>query len=121
MMGDVKKLLFSACLTAFVAAGVGCAPKTTNPEQLRVVHEQNAQLVKEIAQMQALIEQAGEDVPNLQDQITAKEAEVAAAIKELDELNHRESDMKLRGIELRDRLDGLRTAFRRMQNEISRK
>lgn len=120
-MGDVKKLLFSACLAAFVAAGAGCAPKTTNPEQLRVVHEQNARLVKEITQMQALIEQAGEDVPNLQDQITAKEAEVAAAIKELDELNHRESDMKLRGIELRDRLDGFRTAFRRMQNEISRK
>lgn len=119
MMRDVKKLLFSACLAAVAAAG--CAPKTTNPEQLRVVHEQNAQLVKEIAKMQALIEQAGEDVPELQEQITAKEAEVASAIKELDELNRRESDMKLRSIELRDRLDGFRTAFRRMQNEISRK
>lgn len=119
-MGGVKKILFSTCLAAAVA-GVGCAPKTTNPEQLRVVHEQNAQLVKDIAKMQALIEQAGEDVPGLQEQITAKEAEVAAAIKELDELNRRESDMKLRHIELRDRLDDFRAAFRRMQNEISRK
>lgn len=120
-MRGVKKMISMACLVAAAAVAVGCAPKTTDPEQLRVVHEQNAQLVQEIARMQALIEQAGEDVPNLQEQISAKEAEVASAIKELDDLHRRESEMKLRGIELRDRLDDFRDAFRKMQNEISRK
>lgn len=121
-MKGVKNLfLFLAAfmLTASPTVLIGCAPKTTDPEQLRAMHEQNAELRQEIAHMQGLIEQAGEDIPDLQDRITTKEAEIAAAIRELDELNRKETDMRLRVIELQDRLDAFRASFRMMQNEIA--
>lgn len=117
-MRNVKSLSLSLAALALTAL-VGCAPKTTDPEQLRAIHEQNAELRQEIAHMQGLIEQAGEDIPDLQDQITAKEAEIAAAIRELEELSRKETDMRLRVIELRDRLDAFRASFRMMQNEIA--
>lgn len=113
------KILFLSLAALALTALVGCAPKTTDPEQLRAIHEQNAELRQEIAHMQGLIEQAGEDIPDLQDQITAKEAEIAAAIRELEELSRKETDMRLRVIELRDRLDAFRASFRMMQNEIA--
>lgn len=112
---------FFCQLSAAVAAllAVGCAPKTTNPEQLNVLHKQNMELKQQIADMQASIEQAGEDIPGLQEQINAKEAEIASAITRLDELTRSETDNRLRVIELQDRLDAFRTAFRTMQNDIA--
>lgn len=121
MMKGVK--LLSLFLLSAASAGVfalsSCAPKTTDPEQLRAMHEQNAALRQEIAVMQGLIEQAGEDVPNLQEQITEKEAAIAAAIRELDDLDRLTTERRLRVIELQDRLDAFRADFRRMQNEIA--
>lgn len=120
--GGVKKILFSIGATAVGSLLlIGCDSRTPNPEQLSLLHQQNAQLNKQINAMQALIEQAGEDIPNLAEQIKNKEAEVAEAIKEVDDLNRRESEMKLRVIELQDRLDAFRDSFRRMQDEIARK
>lgn len=122
-MEGVKILSFLPVLCVLGAAAwlpmSGCTPKTTDPEQLRAIHEQNAELRSEIAQMQGLIKEAGEDVPNLNEQIADKEAEIAAAIRELDELDRKETDMRLRVIELQDRLDAFRAAFRMMQNEIA--
>ncbi len=122
-MEDVKILSFLPVFCVLAAAAwlpmSGCAPKTTDPEQLRTIHEQNAQLRSEIAQMQGLIKEAGEDVPNLNEQIADKEAEITAAIRELDELDGKETDMRLRVIELQDRLDAFRASFRMMQNEIA--
>ena len=123
MMEGVKILSFLPVFCVLSAAlwllMSGCAPKTTDPEQLRAIHEQNAELRSEIAQMEGLIKEAGEDVPNLNEQIADKEAEIAAAIRELDELDRKETDMRLRVIELQDRLDAFRAAFRMMQNEIA--
>lgn len=123
MMEGVKILSFLPVLCVLGAAVwlpmSGCTPKTTDPEQLRAIHEQNAELRSEIAQMQGLIKEAGEDVPNLNEQIADKEAEIAAAIRELDELDRKETDMRLRVIELQDRLDAFRASFRMMQNEIA--
>lgn len=110
------------CLTlALVAAPVltSCWPKPTDPEQLRTVHEQNAEIRREITRMNALIKHAGEDIPGLAETIAAREAEIAAAIKELDSLGNAETETKLRVIELQDRLDAFRAAFRMMQNEIA--
>lgn len=122
-MEGVKLLSFLPVFCVLAAAAwlpmSGCAPKTTDPEQLRAIHEQNADLRKEIAEMQGLIKEAGEDVPNLNEQIAEKEAEIAAAIRELDELDRQETDMRLRVIELQDRLDAFRAAFRMLQNEIA--
>lgn len=123
MIASVKIFSFSLIAVA-VAAGAlplfsGCAPKTTDPEQLRAIHERNAELRHEIAQMEGLIQQAGDPIPDLDDQIAAKETEIAAAIRELDELSRRETDMRLRVIELQDRLDAFRASFRMMQNDIA--
>lgn len=118
------KILSILPVFCFLAAAAwlpmsGCAPKTSDPEQLRAIHEQNAALRSEIAQMQGLIKEAGDDIPNLNEQIADKEAEIAAAIRELDELDRKETDMRLRIIELQDRLDAFRASFRMMQNEIA--
>ncbi len=116
------KRFTSVCLIlALVTAPVltSCWPKPTDPEQLRVVHEQNAEIRREISRMNALIKHAGEDIPGLAETIAAREAEIAAAIKELDGLGNTETETKLRVIELQDRLDAFRAAFRMMQNEIA--
>lgn len=83
------------------------------------MHEQNAEIRSEISRMNALIKHAGEDVPGLAETIAAREAEIAAAIKELDKLSNDETNTKLRVIELQDRLDAFRAAFRMMQNDIA--
>lgn len=123
MIKGVKILSFLPVFGVLCAAVLlplsGCTPKTTDPEQLRAIHEQNAALRSEIAQMQGIIKEAGEDVPNLHEQIAEKEAEIAAAIRELDELDRQETDMRLRIIELQDRLDAFRATFRMMQNEVA--
>ena len=75
------------------------------------MHEQNAEIRREISRMNALIKHAGEDVPGLAENIAAREAEIAAAIKELDKLSNDETNTKLRVIELQDRLDAFRAAF----------
>lgn len=110
------------CLVLAAAATpllTSCWPKPTDPEQLRAVHEQNAEIRREISRMNALIKHAGEDVPGLAENIAAREAEIAAAIKELDKLSNDETNTRLRVIELQDRLDAFRAAFRMMQNDIA--
>ena len=118
---SVKHFTPLCLITALAAAPLlsSCWPKPTDPEQLRAVHEQNAEIRREISRMQALIKHAGEDIPGLAENIAAREAEIAAAIKELDKLGNEETDTKLRVIELQDRLDAFRAAFRMMQNEIT--
>ena len=99
------KRLTPVCLSLALATMpmmTSCLPKPTDPEQLRAVHEQNAEMRREISRMQALIKHAGEDVPGLAETITAREAEIAAAIKELE-----------------DRLDAFHAAFRMMQNQVA--
>lgn len=98
-----------------------CGPQAADPDKLRAVHEQNAELRREINHMQALIKHAGEATVGLDEEIEKKEAEIAANLKELNELNRKETDTKLRVIELQDRLDAFRSSFRIMQNEIVNK
>lgn len=120
MMKDVKFLtLFSPLCVTAALLGVGCAPKPIDPEQMRALHEQNAALRQEISQMEAMIQQAGDDVPDLPDKIAEKEAAIASMIKQLDELDRHETDYRLRTIELQERLDTFRAQFRRMQDEIA--
>ena len=114
------KPLLTACAVLGAAVAVSCAPKTTSPEQLRAVHEQNAELRKEIASMEKTTSRAGEDWDaNLPDEITRKEALLADAVRRLDDANARETEMKLRVIELQDRLSAFRASFRMLQSEIA--
>ncbi len=116
---DRVKPLMTVCAVLGAALAVSCAPKTTSPEQLRRVHEQNAELRKEIASMEKAISRAGEETPDMADTITRKEEQLADAVRRLDETNARETEMKLRVIELQDRLSEFRASFRMLQNEIA--
>ncbi len=73
----------------------------------------------EIVRMHTLIEQAGEDTPQLEETIAAREKELTELLMELDTLNKKETEARLRVIELQDRLDSFRASFRIMQNEIA--
>ncbi len=96
-----------------------CNPQTTDPDQLRLAHEQNAALRQEIIRMQQLIKQAGDIEPGLADTISAKEQELANLLLELKKVKREETETKLRTIELRDRLDAFRSNFRILQNETA--
>ena len=96
-----------------------CYPQADNPEQLRQAHEQNANMRREIASMHKLIKQAGETAPVNAETITAKEQELAKTLNELKELKRKQTEAKLRVIQLQDRLDAFRTSFRMLQAETA--
>ncbi len=96
-----------------------CGPRSANPQQLTALHEQNALLRDEIARMEALIRQAGDETPGLADQIAQREQEVKAAIDELCQLTRRETELKLRAIHLQGRLDTFQHTFSQMQKELT--
>ena len=96
-----------------------CTPQVPDPEQLRLAHEQNDALRKEIIRMEQLITQAGELQPGLADIIETKEQALAAALTELTSLKRKETEAKLRVIELQDRRDAFRSSFRVLQSETA--
>ena len=107
-----------ACAVLSVAL-CSCYPQADNPEQLRQAHEQNASLRQEITRMQKLIKQAEELEPLLPETIQAKELQLAQALNELKDAKSRQTEAKLRVIQLQDRLDAFRTSFRMLQNETA--
>jgi septal ring factor EnvC (AmiA/AmiB activator) len=110
--------IFSFGVCALLAASVSsCMPQTDNPEQLRLAHEQNAAMRKELTRMQQLIKQAGEPDATLPDTIHAREQELADSLNQLKQLKRQETEAKLRVIELQDRLDLFRSSFRMLQSE----
>lgn len=96
-----------------------CYPQADNPEQIRLAHEQNAAMRKELIRMQQLIKQAGDIEPGLAETIEAKEHELTAALNELKQLKRRQTEAKLRVIQLQDRLDAFRSNFRMLQSETA--
>lgn len=69
--------------------------------------------------MHALIRFAGEDIPELPQQIDRRNSEVVAAYKQMEALREKETELKMRRIELESRLDSFRDTFTRLQNEIA--
>ncbi len=110
-------LLLSAALLPLLATG--CGPRSANPHQMTALHEQNTLLRDEIARMETLIRQAGEDVPGLVDQITQREQDVKAANEEYCQLTESETALKLRALRLQGRLDAFQHAFTQMQKNLS--
>ncbi len=97
----------------------GCGKQAANPEQLTALHEQNTLLRDEIARMETLIRQAGEDVPGLAEQIAQREQEVKEAAEEYVRLTNKETDMKVRVLHLQGRLDAFQHSFNQMQKELT--
>ncbi len=110
-------------LLCFAAASLplltGCGPRSSNPQQLTALHEQNALLRNEIARMETLIRQAGDDVPGLADQITQREEAVRTATEELCRLTQQETDLKLQVLHLQGRLDAFQHSFLQMQKDLT--
>ncbi len=112
--------LTSLCACAVLAVSLSsCYPQADNPEQIRLAHEQNAAMRKEITRMQQLINQAGDIEPGLAESISAKEQQLTAALNELKQLKRQQTDAKLRVIQLQDRLDAFRSNFRMLQSETA--
>lgn len=114
---SIISTLCIGCLTAVAMSS--CNPQTPDPEQLRLAHEQNAALRQEIIRMEQLIKQAGDVQPGLADIIESKEQALAAALNELTTLKRKETEAKLRVIELQDRRDAFRSNFRVLQSETA--
>ncbi len=102
-----------------LATMTACKPQAPDMERLSALQRNNAELRKEIARMQTLIRQAGEDTPELQQQIERRNSEVVAAYKQMEALREKETELKMRRIELESRLDSFRDTFARLQNEIA--
>jgi|GEM_PF-1447265 len=100
-------------------AMTACKPQAPDMERLSTLQRNNAELRREIARMHALIRQAGEDTPELQQQIDRRNGEVVAAYKQMEALREKETELKMRRIELESRLDTFRDTFARLQNEIA--
>lgn len=121
MIGCVKtfstaSILFLLGLGMFPLA---CKPQAPDVERLSSLQNTNSQLREEIGQMQALIRQAGEDTPQLQEQITQRNQEVESALRQRTALRQRETDLKLRYIELDGRLKAFRNTFEEMKNNVA--
>lgn len=69
--------------------------------------------------MQALIKQAGEDTPDLAQQIDKRNSDVVAAYQQIEALRQKETRLKMRCIELETRLNTFRDTFTQLQNEIA--
>ncbi len=109
--------LSRVCACGLLVTLSSCYPQASNPDQLRLAHEQNAAMRQEIVRMQQLINQAGDLNEDLTEAVRAKEQELTAALNELKEAKRQKTEARLRVIELQDRLDAFRTNFRMLQNE----
>lgn len=118
--GVKRSFLVRVVAGAVVCAMVtGCKPQAPDMERLSALQRHNAELRKEIAQMHSVINQAGEDTPGLSQQIERRNAEVVAAYKQMESLREKETELKMRRIELESRLDSFRDTFARLQNELA--
>ena len=106
------------CMLLLLLAGIGCKPQGTNIDKLTELQRRNAALRQEIAEMKNLIRRAGEDDPQLQDQIERRNKEVAHAYETLKALKAQETEVSMRRIELEDRLDSFRETFRELQDRV---
>ncbi len=113
------RALFLPAVAVLPLLVAGCGPRSANPQQMTALHEQNTLLRDEIARMETLIRQAGEDVPGLADQIAQREQEVKTATEELCRLTERETELKLRALRLQGRLDAFQHSFTQMQKDLT--
>ena len=112
----------AACVFAVLSAILltpACKPQGLNSNELRGLEHRNSQLRQEIADMNQLIRQAGEDVPDLADQLEARKKEVVAAYETLKKLRGQEADVRMRRIELEGRLEIFRSKFQSLQSQVA--
>lgn len=102
------------CLT-----GTGCKPQAPDLERLRTVETNNEQLRQKIADMQKRIREAGEETPGLKEQIETRTEAINNTLAHKTELRRKETNIRLRYIELDERLNKFRTEFNKLQKDIA--
>lgn len=85
--------------------------------ELGELQARNTQLRQEIADMENTIRRAGEAMPDLADQLEARNKEVVQAYENLKKLKAQETEVRMRRIELESRLDAFRANFQEMQHK----
>lgn len=113
----VPAMMITAC--GILPLAVSCKPQAPDVEKLNAIKQQNDQLRREIQAMQTRIRQAGNDLPELPEQITQRTAEVTDALKSFSALQEEETNLKLRAIELEGRLRTFRNTFNEMKKNVA--
>lgn len=118
----VKMFLRHHCHTLMLLGALAlvpaCKPQGVDMKELEELQARNTQLRQQIAQMNELIRRAGADMPDLTEQLDARNREVVQAYENLQKLKTQETEMQMRRIELEGRLESFRAQFQEMQNEI---
>ncbi len=119
--GGVKLPLPAILLPALMLPllTTGCGREAASPQQLTRLHQQNTEMRDKIARMEALISEAGDDIPGLADTIAQREQEVKAAVDEYCHLLDEETRVKVRVYELQNRLGAFEDEFSRLQKELA--
>lgn len=105
--------LAAALLTA------SCEPQAPDLSRVNEIKAKNQKLATEIRTMEQIIEQAGEDTPNLQQDLDDKEKALVSSQLRITALRKREMELKLRQIKLNERLKQLRASFEQLQSELA--
>lgn len=96
-----------------------CEPQAPDLSRVNEIRAKNQKLAMEIRTMEQTIEQAGEDTPNLQQDLDAKEKALVSSQTRITALRKREMELKLRQIKLNERLKKLRSSFEQLQSELA--
>lgn len=119
MIARVKKTSTACILMAMLALLPACKPQGPNMEELSELQQRNAQLSREIADMEALIRRAGEDVPDLAERLDARHKELVQAYENYKNLKEQETEISMRRLELEGRLDAFRSTMREIQLQVT--
>lgn len=104
---------------AFPILCTGCKPQAPDLERQRAVDASNEQLRTKISDMQKRIREAGEEIPDLAEQINDKQQAINTTLSRKISLRRTETNLRLRYIELDSRLKTFRAEFAAMQNDIA--
>lgn len=118
------KVFHPACAALVMGALAllsACNPQGSEITELKLKERQsyNAMLRREIANMEATIRRAGDDVPGLAEQLEARSREEKQAYETIKALRSKETEIRLRRIELEKRLDAFQSTFRELQSQVA--
>lgn len=98
---------------------IGCEPQAPDLSRVNEIRAKNQKLAMEVREMEQVIEQAGDDTPNLQQDLDERERALVSSQLRITALRKREMELKLRQIKLNERLKKLHTTFEQLQSELA--
>lgn len=119
---DAVKILSNACILAIGAIlclGTGCKPNKVDPQRLEELQTLNEHLRTEIEEMESMLRRAGEDTPNLEEDIRERQMQVADMQRQITKQQDEIHEANVTVLRLRDRLSAFRDTFSEMQNTIA--